>query len=218
MPPRVLVVGETTFPFHDIEAKRAHFETLLDAFDVAVTTDRSAVADLGPGDVLVDYVTDSTAGEYPRLVADHVAAGGGYVGVHCAADLTSTAAADPDELIDSRDEPVPELRALLGGHFLTHPDQAEFGVEIVADHPITDGVESFRIFDEPYQVTVDDDVTVLACMDHDDLDDYPVVWTAPSDAGRVAYVSLGHTDDALEEPSFARLLENSVWWASDAAA
>jgi type 1 glutamine amidotransferase len=217
MPPRVLVVGETTFPFHDIEEKRSQFEAVLDAFDVTVTTDRSAVAALGPGDVLVDYVTDSTAGEYPTLVADHVAAGGGYVGVHCAADLTSTAADDPDDLIDSRDEPVPELRDLLGGHFLTHPDQAEFGVEITATHPITDGVADFRVFDEPYQVTVDDDVTVLARMDHPDFEDYPVVWTAPTDAGRVAYVSIGHTDEALEDPSFARLLENSVWWASDAA-
>lgn len=218
MPPRVLVVGETTFPFHDIEAKRSHFERLLDPFDVTVTTDRSAVADLDAGDVLVDYVTDSTVGEYPQLVADHVAAGGGYVGVHCAADLTSTAADDPDELIDARDEPVPGLRDLLGGHFLTHPDQAEFGVEITADHPITDGVAEFRVFDEPYQVTVDDDVHVLARMDHPELENYPVVWTAPTDGARVAYVSLGHTDDALEDPSFARLLENAVWWASDAAA
>ena len=52
--PRVLVVGETTFPFHDIEEKRAQFEAALAEFDVTVTTDRSAVADLGPGDVLVD--------------------------------------------------------------------------------------------------------------------------------------------------------------------
>lgn len=214
---RVLVVGEATFPFHDIEEKRAQFEDALDEFEVTITTDRSAVADLGPEDVLVDYVTDSSVDDYPELVADHVDAGGGYVGVHSAADLFSTAAADPDELIDSRDEPIPELRALLGGHFFTHPDQAEFGVDVVGDHPITEEVEDFRVFDEPYQVEVDEDVTVLARMDHDDLDDYPVVWTAPSDAGRVAYVSLGHTDDALEDESFRRLLQNSVRWTGQSA-
>lgn len=211
--PRVLVVGETTFPFHDIEEKRGLFEDALSEFDVTVTTERSTVADLGPDDVLVDYVTDGSVGEYPRLVADHVAAGGGYVGVHCAADLFSTAAEGPDELIDSRDEPLPELRALLGGHFVTHPDQAEFGVDVVGDHPITEGISDFRVYDEPYQVAVDDDVTVLARMDHDDLDAYPVIWTAPSEAGRVAYLSLGHTDDALEDESVRRLLQNSVRWA-----
>jgi len=211
--PCVLVVGETTFPFHDIEDKRAQFEAALDGFDATVTTDRSAVADLGPGDVLVDYVTDSSAGDYPKLVADHIADGGGYVGVHCAADLTSTAAADPDDLIDSRDEPIPALRERLGGHFVNHPEQAEYGVDVIARHPITDGVSDFRVFDEPYQVAVDDDIEVLARMDHADLDDYPIVWTAPSDAGRVAYVSLGHTDDALEAEPFRRLLQNSVRWA-----
>lgn len=213
--PHVLVVGETTFPFHDIEEKRPQFQAALgEQFDLTVTTDRSRIADLGPGDVLVDYVTDSSAAAYPELVTDHVANGGGYVGVHCAADLTSTAPEDPDDLIDGLDEPIPALRDLIGGHFFNHPEQAEYGVDILADHPITEGVEDFRVYDEPYQVEVDDDVTVLARMDHDDLDDYPVVWIAPSDGGRVAYVSLGHTDDALEDESFRRLLTNGVRWAS----
>jgi len=214
---RVLVVGETTFPFHDIEEKRTQFEDALGDLDVTVTTDRSAIADLGPGDVLVDYVTDSSVDDYPDLVGDHIERGGGYVGVHCAADLTSTAAEDPDELIDGLDEPIPALRERLGGHFINHPEQAEYGVDILAEHPITEGISEFRVYDEPYQVDVDDDVTVLARMDHAVLKDYPVVWTAPSDAGRVAYVSLGHTDDALEDESFRRLLQNSVEWASESA-
>ena len=214
--PRVLVVGETTFPFHDIEEKRTQFEDALSGFDVTVATDRSAIADLGPGGVLVDYVTDSSVDDYPGLVADHIERGGGYVGVHCAADLTSTAAEDPDELIDGLDDPIPTLRERLGGHFVDHPEQAEYGVDILAEHPITEGVSEFRVYDEPYQVAVDDDVAVLARMDHGELKDYPV-WTAPSDAGRVAYVSLGHTDDALADESFRRLLQNSVEWAGESA-
>ena len=69
------------------------------------------------------------------------------------------------------------------------------------------------VFDEPYQVEVDDDVTVLATMDHPDLEEYPVVWTN-GDAGRVAYVSLGHTDEALADDSFVTLLRNAVEWAN----
>jgi len=210
---RVLVLGENTFPFHAIDEKRPQFEAALEGYDLTVTDDRDALT--GEYDVLVDYLTDSslTDDQLDALRA-HVESGGGYVGVHCASDLTSTAADDPDELLDQRDEPFPELRDLLGGHFRTHPENAEFGVDIVGDHPITAGVGDFSVFDEPYQVDWDDDVQVLARMDHPDLDDYPVVWTNESE-GRVAYISLGHTDDALEHEGFVALLRNAVDWASE---
>ena len=209
----VLVLGENTFPFHGIDEKTAHFESILGEYDVQVTTDRDALT--GDYDVLVDYLTDSelTDEQLDALLA-HVENGGGYVGVHCASDLTSTAPDDPDELIDSREEPFPELRDLIGGHFLTHPEQSEFGVDIVGDHPVVDGVSDFSVYDEPYQVEVDDDVTVLATMDHPDLEEYPVVWTNES-AGRVAYISLGHTDEAFETPEFQRLLTNAIDWAAE---
>ena len=208
---RILVLGENAFPFHAIDEKRDQFAAALEGHDVTITTDRDALT--GDYDVLVDYLTDSTLTEEQlEALLGHVESGGGYVGVHCASDLTSTAAADPDELLDHRDDPFPELRDLIGGHFLTHPDQSEFGVDVVGDHAITEGVDDFAVYDEPYQVTVDDDVEVLATMDHPDLDEYPVVWTNES-AGRVAYISLGHTDEALEAESFVTLLRNAVKWA-----
>jgi type 1 glutamine amidotransferase len=208
---RVLVLGENTFPFHAIDEKRDAFAAALEDYDVTITTDRDALT--GEYDVLVDYLTDSTlSDEQLGALLDHVEAGGGYVGVHCASDLTSTAADDPDELLDPRDEPFPELRELIGGHFLTHPEQSEFGVDVVGEHPVTEGVDDFTVYDEPYQVEVDDDVTVLARMDHPELEAYPVVWTNES-AGRVAYVSLGHTDEALAHDSFVALLRNAVEWA-----
>lgn len=207
---RILVLGENTFPFHAIDEKRPQFEAALDGHDVTVTDDRDALT--GEYDVLVDYLTDSTlTDEQLDALLAHVERGGGYVGVHCASDLTSTAADDPDELLAEREEPFPELRDLIGGHFLTHPKQSEYGVDIVADHPITEGVDDFTVFDEPYQVEVGD-VQVLATMDHSDLEEYPVVWTN-EDEGRVAYISLGHTDEALEHESFVRLLRNAVAWA-----
>jgi type 1 glutamine amidotransferase len=214
----VLVLGENTFPFHKIDTKADYFESILADHEVTVTTDRDALT--GEYDVLVDYLTDSvlTDAQLEALLS-HVESGGGYVGVHCASDLTSTAADDPDETITGLDEPVPEFRDLLGGHFLTHPEQSEFTVRIhdedsdgEGEHPIVTDVDDFALFDEPYQVEVDDSVRVLARMDHPDLDEYPVVWTNES-RGRVAYVSLGHTDEAFETDGFQRLLQNAVAWA-----
>jgi type 1 glutamine amidotransferase len=211
---RVLVLGENTFPFHQIDDKRDDFERLLADYEVTVTTDRDALT--GEYDVFVDFLTDSTLSESQREALEaHVDGGGGYVGVHCASDLTSRAPGpDDDEVIVHEDEQLEPFRELLGGHFLTHPEQSEFGVHVTADHPVTEGVDDFSVHDEPYQVTVDDEVTVLARMDHPDLEDYPVVWTNES-AGRVAYISLGHTEEAFGHEQFGRLLTNAVDWANE---
>lgn len=213
--PRVLALGETAFPFHDFEEVGPRFEDVLgDAADLTLTTDKDALSELDGYDVVLDYLTDSALSDEQRegLLA-FVREGNGYVGVHCAADLTSTASDDPDDVLDTREKPLPELRELLGGHFLDHPEQSEFGVRIVDDHPIAAGVGDFTVFDEPYQVECDG-VAVLARMDHPDLEEYPVAWTKRYGKGRVYYLSLGHTEEAFETDGFRSLLVNGVEWAA----
>ncbi|MFH5801415.1 ThuA domain-containing protein [Haladaptatus sp. CMAA 1911] len=214
---RVLVIGETTFPFHNFDEIAPLFENVLsDHVDLTLTTDRDMLTDLSEYDVLVDYLTDSslTENQLDGLLS-FVKEGNGYVGVHCASDLTNVASDDPDELLDSREQPVPELRELLGGHFITHPEQAEFAVRITDhDHPITADVEDFVTFDEPYQVEYDDDVRVIATMDHPDLEAYPVAWVKTYGEGRVFYLSLGHTDDVFDSDPFETILSNGIEWAA----
>ncbi|WP_247002369.1 ThuA domain-containing protein [Halosolutus gelatinilyticus] len=211
-----LLIGETTFPFHSIDDKGPELVAAIgDAADVTVTTDRDDLSDLSDYDLLIDYLTDSdlTAEQLEGLLA-FVRRGGGYLGVHCAADLHSTAPSDPDDLIDTRSEPIAELEALLGGRFVGHPEQTTFGVEIVTEHPVTAGVDDFEVFDEPYRVAVDEEVTVLAEMDHPDLRSYPVAWVRLNGDGRVCYVSLGHTDESLRHDGTRRLLRNAVSWVT----
>jgi hypothetical protein len=214
---RVLAIGETTFPFHDFDEISPMFEEALgDAVELTLTTDRDDLTDLGEYDVLLDYLTDSTLTDDQRDgLLSFVRGGGGYVGVHCASDLMSTAPDDPEDVLDTREEPFPELREMIGGHFLTHPDQGEFEVRIVDhEHPITANVDDFTVFDEPYQVECDDDVRVLAQMDHPDLDEYPVAWTKSFGEGRVFYLSLGHTEDVFQTEGFRSLLHNGIDWAA----
>ncbi|MCL9814293.1 ThuA domain-containing protein [Natranaeroarchaeum aerophilus] len=214
--PHVLLVGETRFPFHSLDEMGPHIEDALGETTVITsTTDRSALTDLSAYDIVVDYLTDSALTDEQRAgLFSFIESGGGYLGLHCAADLTSQP--DGDGSVTPREEPLPELRAFLGGHFLGHPEQAEFGVEIVErEHPIIDGVSDFRVFDEPYKLAHDEDVEVLAWMDHEELDRYPVVWTKTHGAGRICYASLGHTPEALEQPSYRRLLRNAVGWLAE---
>jgi uncharacterized protein len=212
----VIAIGESTFPFHSFDEVGPRFENVLsDRLNLTVTTDRETLTDLSEYDVLIDYLTDSTLTETQlEGLLSFIRDGNGYVGVHCASDLTNVASDNPADLLDQRDEPVPELREMLGGYFVTHPEQAEFTVEITdSDHPITAEIENFTVFDEPYQVEYED-VHVLARMEHPDLDEYPVAWTKPYGKGRVFYLSLGHTEEAFDTDGFRALLRNGIEWAA----
>ena len=213
----VLAIGGNHFPFHRFEDRGPAIATAFDdRIDVTLTTDKDDLADLASYDAVVDYLTDSSLTDDQRDgLLSFVEDGGGYVGIHCAADLTSTVAEDPDELIDSRDEPFPELRELVGGHFLTHPEQSIVDVRIVDHHsPITANLEDISVWDEPYVVEVDDDVRVLARMDHPEHADTPVAWTKPYGDGRVFYCSLGHGTASLTDDGVQALLRNGTRWAA----
>jgi hypothetical protein len=213
-----LAIGETTFPFHSFDEMGPLLAAAFaDDVRVTTTTDRDDLRDPGGYDVLVDYLSDSTlTDEQTDGLVSFVRDGGGYVGVHCAADLTTVAPADPADTLDRREEPVPELRALLGGRFVSHPDPEPVRVSIVdGDHPITDGVAGFTVRDEPYRTEVDDDVRVLARMDRtDDLDGTPVSWVRRYGDGRVFYLSLGHTEAALSHPTVGEVLSRAARWAA----
>lgn len=72
---------------------------------------------------------------------------------------------------------MPELRGLIGGNFVTHSTQSQFDVNVVySRHPVSADFEDFRLWDEPYVVDYDDDLTVLARMDYPENGDLPVSW------------------------------------------
>jgi len=205
-----LLIGENEFDFHRFDEKATAFATVLEraGATATLTTDRDALAELESYDVLVDYLTDPPMDDHQTAVIDYVRGGGGYVGVHCASDVGSFV------------EPQDAYADLVGGRFVTHPEQSEFGVEIVdADHPITEGLSGFSVYDEPYQLEVDGDVRVLARMDHphEELAGMPVVWTRTEGDGSVAYCSLGHTDEAMGHETVRELLVRSVEWATGRA-
>lgn len=217
----VLAIGDNRFPFHRFEEMGPHIQEALetDRIEVTLTTDRDELVDLSGYDVVLDYLTDSTLDEAQREgLLSFVETGGGYFGLHCASDLTSTEPDDPDEVIDGRDEPFPELRELIGGHFLTHPEKSTYDVRVVdTHHPITASLPDLRVFDEAYVVDVDlEAVRVLARMDHPDHADMPVLWVRDHGDGRVCYCSIGHTVSTVTDPDVGELLRRAVRWVAAA--
>lgn len=213
----VLAIGGNRFPWHRFEERGPEIAAALGGDnDVTLSTDRDDLVDPSGYDVVLDYLSDSRLTDAQRDgLLSFVERGGGYVGVHAAADLTSIAPDDPDEVHDELDEPLPELRELIGGHFITHPEQTRFDVRIVDSyHPITATLDDYAVWDEPYVVSVDDDVRVLARMDHPEYPDTPVAWVKEYGEGRVFYATSGHGEPALTNEGVRELLREGTRWAA----
>ncbi|HVV23771.1 MAG TPA: ThuA domain-containing protein [Pseudonocardiaceae bacterium] len=130
-----------------------------------------------------------------RALADAVAAGKGLLGVHTA------------NLLGPEGGPLAEL---LGGSTATHGTGGRATVEIIARHPITEGVGDFAVFDDVADVEPAGDVTVLARFDG-----RPALYTREVGAGRVTYLALGHDMRSWGEPAVRTLVRQALLWVTD---
>jgi uncharacterized protein len=145
-----------------------------------------------------------------QALADAVAAGKGLVGVHC----TNVLGWRGDGL-DPADRPMFDL---LGNRYLSHGPGHHEGrhtVEIVAEHPVTEGVTDFELFDEYYEFELaDDKIEILAQRHRADGVAIPVMYAREAGAGRVVYLALGHDMRAWGEPVFRGLVRQALAWAA----
>ena len=104
-------------------------------------------------------------------------------------------------------------RKVLGGYYQSHGPIVRVREEVVADHPITNGVEVFEVVDEQHWLWFDSDrVTLLLKSQAEDGREGPGGWAHEFGAGRVAYLANGHTLEVLEHPMVRRLIENAARW------
>jgi hypothetical protein len=162
-------------------------------------------------DVYLFYTSGGQFGtEQQQALADAVAAGKGLVGIHCANIMRWQG-----DGVDPADQPLFEL---LGNRYISHGPGHHEGrhtVEIVAEHPVTAGVDSFDLFDEYYEFELaDEKLTVLAQRHRADGAVIPVMYAREVGAGRVAYLALGHDMRAWGEPPFRALVRQALTWAS----
>lgn len=201
-------------------------------FDLRITTDLGVLTT----DTLADYqavinwstFVQPTSGQVAALLAA-VEGGMGFLGLH-AASATFWNSAD--------------YLTMLGSRFLRHGPYREFLVEIDdRSHPITRGVDDFRVEDELYELggdtaefprfanavasgnplegelaslgegPLDPGIHVLASAEG-----HPLLYTKSFGKGRVQYNALGHDIKALGHPSFRRLVVQGLQWVTAADA
>ncbi len=200
---RVLFLGDNGH-----HRPRQRFAQLQPAFatrgiDVVYTDDARDLnaAKLREYDALLLYANIDridAAGE--KALLDYVAAGGGFVPIHCATFCFRNS----DEIV-----------ALMGAQFRRH-GTGVFRTELAAtDHPILRGFGGFESWDETYVHHLHNEENRTVLSHRVDADGHePWTWVRTHGKGRVFYTAWGHDHRTWGHNGFQNLVERGIRWAA----
>jgi len=214
-PIRVLMLTATAAFRHDsIPTARQVMTTLaVQTGDLSVTPTEDVAelntARLANVDVLMFGLT---SGELPldaaqkSAIVAFVNGGGGFVGIHSAADTLYE---------------WPDYGRLIGAYFKEHPWTQEAVVSVEdRSHPASADVgASIRLLEEFYTFRTDPRTLahVLLTLDPSSVQtqgDFPLAWTQTIGRGRSYYNALGHFPQTWNDSRFQTMLKNAVRWAA----
>jgi uncharacterized protein len=142
----------------------------------------------------------------------YIGSGGGYVGVHAAADT---------------EYDWPWYGGLVGAYFLSHPaiQQATFRVEDTTNVATAHLPQNWVRSDELYNYRTNPRANVRVLMNLDEstytggtMGDHPITWCQNYGGGRAFYTGLGHTEESYTDANFTRLLLGGIQFAGGAQA
>ena len=158
---------------------------------------------------------DMDAGQKQDLLSFVKEDGKGFVGIHAALDTNYT---------------WPEYGEMIGGYFDQHPWMT-FNAPILredSDFPaVRHFPKAFTKYDEIYQpkTWARSNVNVLLSLDpsklnytnnprvHREDHDFPVAWSKMYGKGRVFYSTLGHTEEAWQDPDIKKMYFEAIKWS-----
>ncbi|MFE9375008.1 ThuA domain-containing protein [Streptomyces sp. NPDC006855] len=201
---RVLVFSKTAGFRHDsIPAGIEALKEIGEDADITVDSTESAAqfttSNLARYDAVVFLSTtgDVLNAEQQKAFENYVANGGGYVGIHAAADT---------------EYDWEFYGGLVGAYFDSHPQIQPATVRVEDhDHPATAHLdEEWERTDEWYNYRTNprDKAKVLATLDETTYTggnmkgDHPISWCQTYQGGRSFYTGLGHTKESYAEPAF----------------
>jgi type 1 glutamine amidotransferase len=153
-----------------------------------------------------DVLNEAQQTSFERFIR----AGGGFVGVHSAADTEYA---------------WPFYGALLGAYFASHPDIQTATIQVDDQgQPSTSGLpRSWVRRDEWYNFRNNprSSVSVLATIDERTYaggtmsPDHPIIWSHTYEGGRAWYTAGGHTTESFSEQLFVDHLGKAILWAAN---
>ena len=121
----------------------------------------------------------------------------------------------------------PEFTNIIGGKYI-HPNYTDdpslasdyrhdiwLHVQVNQDHPITQGIEDFDIYDEGYmKLIVSSNVTPILTTTHEYCDEN-IGWVHQVRNARVVYLLPGHAAEGLGHTSYRQIIANAIQWVSE---
>ena len=150
---------------------------------------------------------DLLSGNEEIALERYIQSGGGYVGIHAAAD------AEYDWTWYNQ---------LVGAYFESHPAQQEANIVVKNNtHPSTKKLPStWKRFDEWYNFRkISKDIKVLLTIDENSYKggkngaEHPMAWYHDFDGGRAFYTELGHTDESYADPVYLDHILGGIQYA-----
>jgi type 1 glutamine amidotransferase len=216
---QVLVFSKTTGFRHDsIPAGIAAIRSLGRANGFSVTATESAGVftrkrlDRFDAVVFLNTTGDVLAARQQKAFKTYIRHGGGWVGIHSAADT---------------EYDWPFYGRVLGAYFLNHPAVQPAAIDVTDhSHPSTKPLPArWMRTDEWYNFRANPrgSVHVLATLDESTYSggsmgpDHPIAWCHRVKGGRAWYTAGGHTIESYSEPPFRQHLLGGILWAAGMA-
>lgn len=101
---------------------------------------------------------------------------------------------------------------LMGHRFFHHPEQCAVTITPLKPHPITQGVESFTVYDEHYFIKIqieDTDILMVSTSQHGTQ---VAGYTRTMGRGRVCNLMPGHNIEVWNTPSYRKTIANAIQW------
>jgi uncharacterized protein len=211
---RVLVFTKTAaFRHVSIPAAVAVLRDLAERHGLAVDHTEDAAAFSGGNlrryrvVVFANTTGDILGDAEQRAFEDYVVGGGGYLGIHAAADT---------------EYGWPWYGALVGAYFRSHPPGLQTGTVTFVPAEGEGKGRQWHVTDEFYNFDRNPRprVKVVATLDERTYDggemgaDHPIAWCQAAAGARSCYIVLGHGPELYADPVFVGLLEHGLLFAA----
>ncbi|MGI9289301.1 MAG: ThuA domain-containing protein [Pseudomonadales bacterium] len=218
---KVLVFSKTSGYRHDSIAAGVEAVTKLgreQEFNVVASEDASLFNQEELANyqavIFLNTTGDVLGAEQQEAFQRYIQAGGGFVGIHSAADT------------EWEDNAWPWYTRLVGAAFLSHPSdpsnvqQATLRVQDRAHSSTALLDDTWQRADEWYDYQrLNPAVNVLMTVDESSYqgavmgDEHPIAWYHDYDGGRSFYTGLGHTEESYSEKAFLQHLVGGITYA-----
>lgn len=201
---KILLLGDRSeVLYHNMDEMKPLINVLEEHYEVVVSEDYPEITknSLVGIDLILNYIDNwQNRGneKVEGVLCDYLLEGGRILTVHSGILITSAS----------------KLLALHGASFNGHEDYDLLTFKRLGDsHYITKDMNSFSIYDEPYEFEFMSDRKVDIIMEFEFKGKtYPAGWTVEEGAGKLAYLAFGHDSKTFAQKPVQEIIKRSIDW------